>query len=387
MHQRYRAAVAFAGLVAASFVSHAQPRAQPGALPPGAFRVDVAEIVDQSGFARPMVAARVLVPSGWRAQGGVQWATRPCQEPATFAWTAVAADGYSGVELFPAETWASGTGGSGDCAPGDYRNARAYLEAYVARRVPGARVLDYRARPDFLETNKDYYDGLIRIVNESGTGIRASVDAGEVLYAFEHNGRAMRGIAAVVATFYASELPNPLGGAPLWNLTGGTQGVFGAYAPDGQLDFARVEAIRKSVKADVAWAAEMLKVTQRLGEINAAGTRERASIIVAGGAALTRSTIEANRIASRNYADVSAASGQSSSSTSATDDRIHRERLEALRGVETYHDPVEGGSVQLDNTFDHAWRISNEKAYVLTNDPNFNPGLYQIEAQQLTVVQ
>ncbi len=387
MRTGYGAAIAFAAVVAAYSGSHAQPQVRSGgSLPPGVFRVEVAEIIDQSGFGRPMVAARVLVPSGWRTQGGVQWATRPCQEPATFAWTAASPDGSSGVEVFPAEAWAAGSSGSGDCMPGDYRNIRAYLEAYVQRRVPGARVLDYRARPDFLETNKDYYDSLIRMFNESGTGIRASVDAGEILYAFQHNGAATRGIAAAAGTFYTSELPNPLGGAPVWNVSGGTHGVFGAYAPDGQLDFARIEAIRKSVKGDVAWTAEMFKLAQRLGEINTRGVRDRASIIVAGGAALTQSTIEANRIATRNYADVST-SGQSSSSTSATDDRIHRERIEVLRGVETYHDPVEGGTVQLDNTFDHAWRVNNEKAYLLTNDPNFNPGLYQIDARQLAVVQ
>jgi hypothetical protein len=385
MRNGYRVTIALAAVVAACSLGNAQPRAPSGGtLPPGAFRVEVAEIIDQSGFARPMVAARVLVPSDWRTQGGVQWATRPCQEPVTFAWTAASPDGSAGVELFPAESWAAGTRGSGDCTTGDYRNIRAYLEAYVKRRIPGAQVLDYRTRLDFLETNKDYYDGLMRIFNESGTGLRASVDAGEILYAFQHNGAAMRGIAAAVGTFYIGELANPLGGAPLWTVSGGTHGVFGAYAPDGQLDFAKIEAIRKSVKGDVAWTAEMFKFTQRLGEINTRGVRDRASIIVAGGAALTQSTIEANRIAARNYADVS---GSGPSSTSATDERIHRERIEILRGVETYHDPVEGGTVQLDNTFDHAWRVNNEKAYILTNDPNFNPGLYQIEAQQLGVVQ
>jgi hypothetical protein len=388
MRNGYRVTIALAAVVAACSGSNAQPRAQSGTLPPGVFRVEVAEIIDQSGFERPMVAARVLVPSGWRTQGGVQWATRPCQEPVTFAWAAASPDGSSGVELFPAESWAAGTTGSGDCMQGDYRNIRAYLEAYVQRRIPGAQVLDYRARPDFLDTNKDYYDGLIRIVNESGTGMRASVDAGEVLYAFQRNGAAMRGIAAAVGTFYVGELANPLGGAPLRSVSGGTHGVFGAYAPDGQLDFAKIEAIRKSVKGDVAWTAEMFKFTQRLGEINTRGVRDRASIIVAGGAALTQSTIAANRLATRNYADVSTSGASTlSSSTSATDDRIHRERIEVLRGVETYHDPVEGGTVQLDNTFDHAWRVNNEKAYILTNDPNFNPGLYQIEAQQLGVVQ
>jgi hypothetical protein len=380
--------IALAVATLASRDAAAQPAGRAGAaLPPGAFRVEVAEIVDASGFGRPMVAARVLVPSGWQGRGGVQWATRPCQDPATFAWSAASPDGSSGVDFFPGQTWAAGTSGSGDCAPGNFQTVRAYLEAHVQSRVPGARVLDYRARPDFLETSKEHYDALIRMVNQSGTGMRAWVDAGEILYAFERNGVQMRGIAAAVATFYGAELANPLGGAPLWNLTGGTRGAFGAYAPDGQLDFAKVEAIRKSVKPDAAWLAEMFKLNEKLGEINARGTRERAAIIIAGGAAMTRATIEANQIASRNYADVSSSSGGNSSSTSATDDRIHRERLESLRGVETYHDPVEGGTIQLDNTFDHAWRVNNDKAYILTNDPNFNPGLYDIDAQQLRVVQ
>jgi len=43
--------------------------------------------------------------------------------------------------------------------------------------------------------------------------------------------------------------------------------------------------------------------------------------------------------------------------------------------------------VQLDATYDHAWRINDQPAYILTNDPNFNPGLYNIDAQQLRVVQ
>src|SRR5690606_14118065 len=129
---------------------------------------------------------------------------------------------------------------------------------------------------------------------------------------------------------------------------------------NGQLDFAKVEAIRKSVKPDPEWAAELFRTKLAIGEQNVRATRERAAIIVAAGAAMTQSTIEANRLASRNYADVASSS---SSSTSATDDRIHRERLEALRGVETYHDPLEGGTVQLDATYDHAWRINDQQAY------------------------
>lgn len=374
-----------AALIAAASCADAEE------LPPGTLLVDVAEIVDSMGFGRPMVAARVLVPSGWRTQGGVQWANGPCQEVTTLAWSAVAPDGSAGIEFQPAETWSAGTSGSQGCIPANHRTIRAYLEAYVRGRVPGARVLDYRARPDVLELNRAYYDGIVQMVAQSGIGARAYPDAGEILYAFQQNGAEMRAVALAAGMFYVTEQPNPFGGPPLWNVTGGTHGVFGAFAPNGQLDFAAVDAIRKSIKYDPAWAAEVFKTKLAIDEQNVQGVRDRAAIIVAGGAAMTRATIEANRIAARNYADISISSSgstsSSSSSTDATDERIQRERIEAIRGVETYHDPLEGGTVQLDATYDHAWRVSNQQAYILTNDPNFNPGLYNIDAQQLQVVQ
>jgi hypothetical protein len=72
---------------------------------------------------------------------------------------------------------------------------------------------------------------------------------------------------------------------------------------------------------------------------------------------------------------------------SLTSDRMQRESIEAIRGVETYNDPLEGGPVQLDATYDHAWRVTNDNSYILTDDPNFNPGLYDIQAQRLQVIQ
>jgi hypothetical protein len=71
----------------------------------------------------------------------------------------------------------------------------------------------------------------------------------------------------------------------------------------------------------------------------------------------------------------------------AAGDRMQRESIEAVRGVETYHDPVGGWNVQLDANYDHAWRVNNQDAYILTKDPNFNPGEYGIEATQMGAVQ
>ena len=390
MRKGYRAALAFAAIVTAYSASHAQPQVPSGgSLPPGVLRVEVAEIVDSSGFGKPMTAARILVPSGWRTEGGVRWAARPCQEPATFEWSATSADGSAGVALYPAETWAAGSTGSGDCMPGTYETVRAYLEANVQRRVRGARVLDYRARPDLLEANKAYFDGQIQLISQrSGTGARAWADAGEILYAFQQNGAGdARPRVDLRDVLRSSELANPLGGAPLWNLSAGSFGVFSAYAQDGRLDIANTEAIRKSVKRDIAW-------TPRASEDQGANGAARSTCarLASGRHSSSRAAQRSRKRRSRRtrwrrvITPTSAARG-SSSSTSATDDRMQRERIEAIRGVETYHDPVEGGSVQLDNTFDHAWRVNNQNAYILTNDPNFNPGLYDIEARELKVVQ
>ena len=348
------------------------------ALPPGAIEVQVSEITDPGGFGRPMVAARALVPPGWRTQGGVQWAQDiACNDPATFNWAAVAPDGVTRIELIPTEGWQhSSTPMKLDCQPGDFQDIRSYLTAYVERRYPGAQPLDYRSRPDFLEAQKEYLQAKIAMINNSGVGMRAWADAGELLYAHRENGVDMRGVVAASGMFYGSQLANPMGGPPLTTITGATNATFAARAPNGQLDFQKIEAIRKSVKLDPAWALEMFKHTAKLGDINVRGVKERAAIIVAGGAAMTQATIEANQMATQGYAD-----------RMATDDRIQRERIEAIRGVETYSDPLYGGTVQLDATYDHAWRVQTSESYILTNDPNFNPGQYGIEARQLPVVQ
>ena len=125
---------------------------------------------------------------------------------------------------------------------------------------------------------------------------------------------------------------------------------------------------------DPSWAAQLFKLQAGANDIQVQGVRDRAAIIVAGGAALTQSTIAANNMATQGYAE-----------RSATSDRIQRERIEAIRGVETYDDPVAGGTVQLDNTYKNAWRVTNSDSYILTNDPNFNPGAFNIQARQLTV--
>jgi hypothetical protein len=385
------AAIIGAGIMTDDANAQTPPAAKP--LPAGSMQVQVTEIMDRNGFEKPMIAARALVPIGWKTQGGVAWARQAsmCDEPVTFNWSATSVDGLSSVELFPTEAWAAGSNGPGNCRPGNFQDIRSYLSAYVQRRWPGAKLGEYKPRIDFLDVQGEYLKAKIAMVNNSGLGMRAWADAGELRYTHMQNGKEIEGIVQASAMFYGVQTQSAFG--MIWSLNAGTSGTFSARAPKGKLDLKMTEALRKSIKPDMQWAKRMAEFQAKMAGIAVDNTRATASIIVAGGAALTAQTIAANNAAvARGYADPNArypasntSTSSNSSSSSDSSDRIQRESIEGIRGVETYDDPVYGGTVQLDATYDHAWRVNNSESYILTNDPNFNPGLYNVDAQQLKV--
>ena len=43
----------------------------------------------------------------------------------------------------------------------------------------------------------------------------------------------------------------------------------------------------------------------------------------------------------------------------ASRDRMQRETIESIRGTETYNDPSSGGTIELDNSYDHAGQLED----------------------------
>jgi ketosteroid isomerase-like protein len=347
-------------------------------LPAGSLHLQQVDDLDPTGFGRRMVAARALVPVGWTTEGGVVWSQEPCTEPARFNWSAVSADGLERIVLFPTETWASSNSVRHECIEAGHRDMESYLRAYVAKNLSGATAGEYRARPDFLEAKKDYVAALT--ASFAQLGMQAKADAGELRYQVDRGGVAVTGLLAASGMLYSSSLQDPMGGPPLWYLTGGTQATFAAEAPTERFDAQRVEAMRRSIVPDPVWITELFALQDKLGQAQTQAVRERAAVIVAGGAAMTRATIATNQAATAGYAERSATNDRINE---ATNDRIHQATIDSIRGVERYSDPVSETTVQLDNTYDHAWRI-NDGSYVLVNDPNFNPTLsLGVEGQEL----
>ena len=360
-------------------------------LPPGALMLQRMSI-DDPGVIAAMPAMFVLAPAGWRSTGGVTSTSGPCSESYVVDWQATSPDGKSSISIFPTEVWSSAnTTGSGGCIPAAFSSAREYLQSWVQRRFADARIIDYRDRPDYASSATEYAQRTQQMFSSMGMSSRVHADGGEILFAYSsQDGTEMRGMAGVSAVFFASELSNPMGGTPLRSASGSTLGTFAASAPNGQLNFELVEAARRSIVPNGQWLQQLFAVQEQRGAAAVQGTRERAAIIVAGGAAATKSNIESfQRMSGFDRATSGSGSGARSGELypgESTDDRIQRRTLEGIRGVDTYMDPVSNSPVQLDHTYGNAWRVNNQDAYILTKDPNFNPGQYGIEATQMKVI-
>lgn len=315
-------------------------------------RFEPSVIVDATGFERPIAAATLFVPAGWTARGGVVWGQQNmCVNGYNFDWSAVSPDGLSAVAVLPQARWEQTSYGAAPSTPGcgtaPYTDVRAYLEAVVRGYKPGAQIIDFRRRPD-LETG----------ANNSATPmplgeIRNWTEAGEVLFAYQENGRDMRGTAASAVQFSLTTTDAGMG--PMKALTAFAPPGWAAVAPNGSLNFALVEAVRRSIRPDPQWSQRIANHNYQIGKVAIEESAKRARMI-------SQSNEEISRIRSEAW------SAQQESA-----DRRAREFGEVIKGVETYADAdAPGGTVELSHNYDNAWRM-NDGTYVLTSDPNFDP--------------
>jgi len=334
-------------------------------LPGGAVQVRREQIIDRNGFEKPMPALTTFVPVGWRAQGGVLWSLQnPCGSGYNIDFKATSRDGRSGFHFFPMEQWqwnSLGMSATMGCPFTQVTSVRQHMERLVQRGRPGARWLDFRARPDIVANLKQ----LQQVVPTPMGEIRTWVEAGEALIAYRHNGLEMRETVAVAVVFSLTRTTPMMGMPATEYLTAATLPGFAMFAPRGQLNFRLAELIRKSAKPTPQWSARITQHNTKISNIQLQGARDRARITARAGEEIRQMQADSWRI----YNESS--------------DRLSRERSEAIRGVETYNDPYYGGSVQLDSSYNHAWQL-NDGTYVLTDDPSFNPyRVFGQDGQQL----
>ncbi len=171
-----RRSLVCAAIVVATGIATQQARAAPAKT--DALRVQRVEIIDRKGFEKPMVAATIMVPAGWQNSGEVQWRIgRQCGRAYSLHLQAEAPDGSAAIELSVPEAWGATSFGTplGDCPQASFRDARQYLASWIARNRQGARLVEYKPRPDKSQ---------VLAQNQwSGGSLRNWVDSGQALIA------------------------------------------------------------------------------------------------------------------------------------------------------------------------------------------------------------
>ena len=328
-----------------------------GASAAGAQKV---EVFDVGGFAEPVLAATLEIPADWRAQGAVGWnrATQCVTNVVRFEWRARSRDDLQGFEVMPGYTWqVRGTQiPTNPCPVQPLRSAREFLEAVVQARRAGARILQYRDRPDFAAE--------ATAQARADPRVRTRIESGELLVAYRSDGVEFREVFGTTVTFTEVQ-GNAVGGTPL---------VFAHRARHGSLDFDLGERMVRSLRVDPKWAqrmqatlsdAEQRRASAQSRAIAQWHEREMARITAQG---------EADRAAIRaaTARDVARINAQPHANTQATNDRMHRRTLEGIGEYDTYAGD-NGTAVRSSIHGGRRVLSGGNGTYFSTDDPYFNP--------------
>ncbi|MGI9271064.1 MAG: hypothetical protein ACR2QT_04770 [Woeseiaceae bacterium] len=327
-------------------------------LPAGVVRVQQAVIIDPNGFGQPMPAATLMIPAGWKEQGGIVWQQNNAgcgpRDPHV-SWMATSPDGVSALQLLPEEDWSGHSMmyqgmPQSQCPNVTITDMQQYVMHYAERLRPGAQFERYRERADLVAEAQSYLQPQQQIY---GMESNQWVGAGEAFISYSVDGQKVSELVGTIALFNHTRMSDGMGGVTE-TLQISTAPGYAFRAPEGELDLDTVEMIRRSYKIHPAWQAQMNQHRAIMAGIAAKGAADRA------------------RIRSQTNAEIQRMQQEGWENYTQSMDRNSREFQEYIRGTETYNNP-NGGTVQLDNTYDHAWAL-DDGSYILSNDSGFDPG-------------
>lgn len=334
------------------------------AAPHTVLHVQEVQFIDREGFEKPLLARTMMLPAGWRHQAAVKWTQARCGAPFYLEMQAQSADGASSITLFRGEVWSMTNVALDDgCRHANFNTTEQYLRDWVQRNRPGSRWLDYRPRPERSRAPQQ--------MGNPGLVLRQWTETGQALIGYVANGRPVRESLAVSVDFVNTQ--TSMGGMTAQSLHGEAKGLLTWRAPEGQLDFEKFDAIWNTMVPGYEWS---VRIRQGLNQMARDNQRTNAAISrIQGEIGLETIQHMAKRgeDARLTREQIYAAWNAGVATRDSADDRMHRERIRAIREVEHYSDPSRPtGVAELPNHYRHAWSL-RDGSYALTDDPNFNP--------------
>lgn len=321
------------------------------------------QYVDKEGIG--MEAFRMLIPSDWTFDGKISWILDNPAMPATLAFKVKNPNGTEELEVFPNRMYF-------------WTNNQMHFSLFpIGSRYFGAEVRPVMGAIEFVEhvlirqTRNDTTDlkiigkekvpGLIRqsVSEYQIQGVNTTTDAGKVKIEYIYNGKPFEEIIFAVIESYSYPIQTLYG--PVINTNWIADYLFSFKAEKGKLDpsLKTFQTIVNSFQLNPLWFSKYNMLVEYL-------IRNQIQRINA--------ISEISKIISRTSNEISNMMMESYNNRQEVYDKIAENFSQAIRGVETYYNPIEQRNVELPFGYKSVW-VNSLGEYILSDDPTFNPNI------------
>jgi hypothetical protein len=319
-------------------------------------------------YVDPMVgmeAFRLLIPKGWRAEGGTTWSANPAL-PVQAHFRFFNPHGAEQLEFFPSQSyfWTNnqvflytnppGTLRFGTLVaqPVDLQTAFSNIILPAFRRnSAGLQIIERKRVPELEQLAK----------GQLTPGVNANATGGKIRISYQENGGPMEEEMYAVVSQFVTPLPasymTPSYFIDYWYV----DYIFSFKAEKGKLDSnAKIfQTMIFSYKINPQWFAKVLNTKEQMVQMIMRGIKAigRIGDIIAHAGSEMRADQQSDW-ERRQQAN----------------DRIVQNFCDNIRGVERYNDPFSGKEVELPSGYGHAW-ANNLGDYIITDSPSYNPNI------------
>ncbi|MEM5516657.1 hypothetical protein WNY37_06825 [Henriciella sp. AS95] len=352
--------VALAGGIAAMsmFTANAQPKDM---------RFKVTEIMDPTGFEKPIVAATSVIPADWTTEGGIVWQMgMDCNKGFRTDWTATSADGEAMIRMLPQTSWRFNNQGmpvGQGCIPAAINSADEYVQGFIGQldspqivsveRDPATS--EALAKPPFTyEMQGDPYS-------------KNWWDAASVTFDYKRDGKDYTAAMIVFSTHSYMLSGHSFGfGQPLEAGYGAAVVQILIAAPKDQIEdyVPAFMLFLKNYRSNPEWDRRIQAYLEASRPKN------------------TPRQPSASSVVSNTYDEISDITFNGWKKRNEITSSSPRETSEWIRGVETYNANTPSGQIELPQGYDRAFEM-NDGSFVVTNDAFFET----LDGRELSVTQ
>jgi len=326
-------------------------------------------VIDPSGFGQPMEAYSILVPKGWKSQGGITWQVgNPCMVECIKNRVSVTSpDNSMALEIYPVQQWEwwddqlmlqtqmqqQQNPVFKRCPIAQPMDAAQFLRGPMAQEM-GAEVLSVEPQAEMNAVLQEQARQANQQFQQAGVSVenRPSAALATLRYPDGSGGIALCSIGMTVAW-----MPNYMTGGQSASYTCAANQKVAVRCPAGKEAEARklLSSVLASFRMNPEWQSGIQRMFNNVAAVERQETAKRAAI---------------QRDAMNHSAELQQRTWEEGQ---ASRDRIAEGWSQTLRGVETWKDPA-GGSIELNSGYNEAWSRP-DGTYILSNNPLFDPNV------------